>query len=253
MQCVTYKLTRVRQTLSIPDRIRALPLAAEFHSWKSRNPVPEEPLVSVCVATYNRARLLTERCIPSVLKQSYARLELIIVGDGCTDETERAIARIAEPRLTFVNLPERGPYPADPTLRWMVAGSPAMNRAMSLARGQYITHLDDDDEYTEDRLEKLTSFAIRHACDFVWHPFWREGLHGQWELVDAPRFAHGWVTTSSVLYRSWFTNIRWDVEAYRRREPGDWNRFRRITYISPVLMRYPEPLLKHYREGTQRA
>src|SRR5690349_16352207 len=57
---------------------------AEFREWKARHPIPEQPLVTVCVATFNRGRLLTERCIPSILGQTYRNLELIVVGDGCT-------------------------------------------------------------------------------------------------------------------------------------------------------------------------
>ncbi len=134
----------------------------------------------------------------------------------------------------------------------MVAGIPALNMAMSLARGHYVTHLDDDDRYAADRLEKLVTFASGNRCDFVWHPFWKEVPTGEWVLHEAPEFALGQVTTSSVFYRSWFTRIPLSMDAYRLREPGDWNRFRRIKHIDPVLARYPEPLLWHYREGTQR-
>jgi glycosyltransferase involved in cell wall biosynthesis len=227
-------------------------LIEEYRRWKECNPVPPQPLVSVCVATYNRARVITERCIPSILQQTYPRLEVIVVGDGCTDETEQAIARIRDDRLRFVNLPQRGTYPDDPMLRWMVAGTPAVNHTLSLARGHYVTHLDDDDEYTPDRLERLVDFASSHDCDFVWHPFWLENGLGQWELREALDLALGQVTTSAVFYRWWFTKITWNIDAYRLREPGDWNRFRRIKYIAPALMRYPEPLLRHYREGAQR-
>jgi hypothetical protein len=226
-------------------------LVEEFVEWKARTPIPEKPLVTVAVATYNRARLLTERCIPSVLGQTYDNLELIVVGDGCTDETEELMAGIRDPRLTFVNLPERGSYPADPMRRWMVAGTPALNKAMSMARGDFVTHLDDDDEYVLDRLEKLVNFAIENRCDFVWHPCWSEDHEGRWKLIEAPRFAYTHVTTSSVFYRSWFTKIEWNIDAHLLMEPGDWNRFRRIKYIDPVIMRYPEPLLNHYRQMNQ--
>ena len=226
-------------------------LVEDFFEWKARTPIPSKPLVTVAVATYNRARLLTERCIPSVLGQTYDNLELIVVGDGCTDETKEAMVEIRDPRLTFVNLPERGTYPADPTRRWMVAGTEAMNKAMSMARGDFVTHLDDDDEYMPDRLEKLVEFAIDNRCDFVWHPLWFEDEEGHWELIEAPRFAYTQVTTSAVFYRSWFTKIEWNIAAHRLMEPGDWNRFRRIKYIGPVIMRYPEPLLKHYRQMNQ--
>lgn len=225
-------------------------LVEEFRAWKARNPVPDSPLVTVVVATYNRAGLLTERCVPSVLGQTYENLELVVVGDGCTDETEEVVQGIRDPRLRFVNLDERQAYPENPLHRWMVAGIPAMNRGLSMAEGDYITHLDDDDEYLPDRLEKLVGFAADNECDFVWHPFWvEEG--DDWVLNEAPRFSRAQVTTSSVLYRSWFKEIPWDMRAYRLDEPGDWNRFRKIKYLDPVKMRYPEPLLKHYREKNQ--
>ena len=234
-------------SVEVPDE-----LAGEFVRWKAYHPLPDQPLVTVCVATYNRARLLVERCIPSILQQTYGHLELVVVGDGCTDETAEAVGRINDARLRFVNLPQRGKYPADPMLRWMVAGTQAINSALSMASGHFVTHLDDDDEYARDRLEKLVAFALSEGCDFAWHPFWREDGQGGWILHEAREFARGHVTSSSVFYRSWFTCIPWNNEAYRFREPGDWNRFRRIKYLAPVLMRYPEPLLWHYREGTQR-
>ncbi len=223
-------------------------LIQEFHDWKARTPIPDPPLVSVCVATYNRARSLTERCIPSVLQQSYSHFELIVVGDGCTDDTEKRIAEISDPRLTFVNLPERGKYPEDPTRRWMVAGTPAVNKAMELAQGDYITHLDDDDEYLPRRLEKLVEFSTLHKCDLVWHPFWLEEADG-WLLIEAPDFAKGSVTTSSVFYRHWLKNIQWNIESHRLLEPGDWNRFRRIKYLEPIVGRYPESLVRQYKES----
>lgn len=223
-------------------------LVKEFAAWKAQNPIPSRPLVSVCVATYNRARLLTERCVRSVLEQTYDNLELIVVGDACSDGTVAAMARIQDPRLTFINLDERGVYPADPALRYLVAGTKPVNTALALAQGDYITHLDDDDAYTSDRLARLVQFAHEQQADFVWHPFWFENPAGQWILNEAPRLAYGQITTSSVFYRGWFTRLPFDPDAYRLLEPGDWNRFRRMKYLNPVCVRYPQPLLKHYRE-----
>jgi glycosyltransferase involved in cell wall biosynthesis len=228
-------------------------LVEEFFAWKASRPVPAEPLVSVTVVTYNRARLLTERCLPSILNQSYRNLEIIVVGDCCTDETAELVGRIKDPRLKFDNLAERGRYPSDPHLRWMVSGFYAVNRAMSMVTGDFVCHLDDDDEYMPDRVEKLVGFAAENGCDFVWHPFWAENERGEWLLNDAPEFAVEMITTGSVFYRAWFAhNVRVNYYTYLTREPGDWNRYRRIKYINPVSMRYPEPLLRHYREGTQK-
>lgn len=237
------ELDAFKSSLEVPDA-----LLDEFHEWKRTTTLPEKPLVSVCIATFNRARLLTERAIPSVLAQTYANFELIVVGDGCTDDTAERVADISDPRVRFVNLPERGDYPADPALRWMVAGTAAINAALRLSRGDFVTHLDDDDEYLPRRLELLASFAREKGCDFVWHPFWYEAEPGRWVMNRAPSLSLGFVTTSSVFYRSWFKRIEWDMRAYRLREPGDWNRMRRIKYIGPDARRLDEPLLRHYRE-----
>ena len=237
------KLDTLKSRREVPEE-----LIEEFHRWKVHSQIPDYPLITVIVATYNRAGLLLERCIPSILNQTYENLELIVVGDGCTDETEKHMQIIKDPRLRFVNLPQRGRYPEDPRHRWMVAGTPAINKGLSMAKGDFITHLDDDDEYIPDRLEKLSRFATENECDFVWHPFWAEVGDGVWRVNRALRFTYAQVTTSSVFYRSWFKKIPWDTQAYLLNEPGDWNRLRKIRYFRPVSMRYPEPLLRHYRE-----
>lgn len=233
----------LKSSLEVPPE-----LVDEFAEWKARNPIPERPLVSVIVATYNRPGPLLERCVPSILGQTYDNLELIVVGDGCTDETGELLAAIDDPRLSFINLSERSSYPEDPYSRWLVAGVPPRNRGLEAARGEFITYLDDDDAYTPDRLEKLVRFASEEGCDLVWHPFWFETGDDEWALIEAREFTLGQVTTSSVFYRSWFKKISWNLEAYRLMEPDDWNLFRRIKYINPVCRRYPEPLHKHYKE-----
>ncbi len=212
----------------------------------------DTPLVTVCIATYNRAELLTERSIPSVLNQTYRNIELLVVGDCCTDDTAKLVNAISDPRLHFINLPERGRYPENPMHRWRVAGTVPMNHALSLARGDFITHLDDDDEFVADRIEKLVAFIQREKADLVWHPFWNERPSGRWILRKAQEFAGGKVTTSSIFYHRWFSAIPWDIEAYRNHEPGDWNRLRKFKYLGAQIARYPEPLLKHYCERKQK-
>ncbi len=237
---------RLKSSLEVPRE-----LLVEFAQWKIENPIPAEPLVSICVVTYNRARLLTERCLPSLLRQTYTNFELIVAGDRCTDETEELVGKLNDPRITFFNLWERAEYPSDPTLRWMCAGAPAAIKAFDLAKGDFITHLDDDDEHMPDRLEKLVKFAIDNQCDVVWHPYWAELPDGSWTLVEANRFAFQNVTHSSIFYRSWFKKIAPVTDPHLLLEPGDWHRFRRIKYFNPVSRRYPEPLLRHYREMAQ--
>jgi glycosyltransferase involved in cell wall biosynthesis len=222
-------------------------LLEDFERWKRSTPIPDKPLVSVCVATYNRPELLTRRCIPSILNQTYQNIEVQVVGDHCPAAVQEAMAKISDPRVKFHNLPHHGRYPSNAMRRWMVAGSCAMNEALRRSQGDYITHLDDDDEYLPSRIGELVAFAKETKADFVWHPFWYESDEG-WQVVPCDELLQGCVTTSSLFYRSWFKNIEWDLDAHLLLEPGDWNRVRRIKYFQSKMARYPQPLLRHYRE-----
>lgn len=212
-----------------------------------------EPLVSICVATYNRGELLVQRSVRSIINQTYKNIEIIVVGDCCTDDTVELISKIDDNRLRFVNLPARGIYPENPYHRWMVAGTMPINHALSMCQGHFITHLDDDDEYPIDRIEKLVRFSQQKKADIVWHPFELEQSNGDWLTVEAPRFAFQHISTSSVFYHHWFKSIPWDVNAWKRDEPGDWNRFRKFVYLRVNAFRYPEYLLRHFRERNQKS
>ena len=93
------------------------------------------PLISVCIATYQRARILCERTLPTVLRQTYRNWEAVIIGDGCHDDTAERIAAIGDARIRFYNRPANGPYPAEPRSRWLVAGTYASNAAIRARRG----------------------------------------------------------------------------------------------------------------------
>jgi glycosyltransferase involved in cell wall biosynthesis len=211
-----------------------------------------QPLVTVCVATYNRAELLTERCLKSLMAQDYRHLQIVVVGDCCTDDTAERVAALGDARIEFVNLRERGVYPTEPRHRWMVAGTVAVNHALALARGQFITHLDDDDEHSPDRVSKLLALMQRSRADLIWHPFDYERVPDEWHVNQAPAFAVNQVSTSSVFYHHWLKAIPWDINAWRYNEPGDWNRFRKMRYLGVRAVRAPERLLRHYRERNQK-
>jgi glycosyltransferase involved in cell wall biosynthesis len=211
-----------------------------------------EPLVSICIATYNRARLLMERSLASSLGQTYRNIEIIVVGDGCTDETAELMARVSDPRLRFINRDRRGDYAAEPELRWLMAGADAMNHGFSMARGDFITQLDDDDMHAPDRVEKLVSFAKETRSDLIFHPFEWEQQDGSWEVNEARRFQLGSVTNSSIFYHRHLLKCPFDkASIVRFREPGDWNRLRKLRYLGARIGRHPDTMLRHFRERGQ--
>ncbi len=107
-----------------------------------------QPLVSVIIPTYNRAYILP-KAIESVLNQTYPNLELIIIDDASTDETEELVKTFLKNShipILYKKLPFRkGP-------------SHARNIGISLARGELIAFLDSDDWFLSQKIERQVNF-----------------------------------------------------------------------------------------------
>ena len=103
-----------------------------------------QPLVSVIMPTYNQGRYIYE-AIQSVLSQTYRHLELIIIDNYSTDETERAIAKFQDHRVKYSKFNNEG----------IIAAS--RNQGIKLAQGDYIAFLDSDDIWLPGKLEKAVS------------------------------------------------------------------------------------------------
>lgn len=104
----------------------------------------EPPLVTVLVPTHNRAHYLAV-AIESVLLQTHAKFELIIVDDGSTDNTENVVDGYQDPRIRYIYQQNSG-------------RSAARNLGISLARGDYIAFLDDDDLFEPDKLQRQVQY-----------------------------------------------------------------------------------------------
>jgi Glycosyl transferase family 2 len=210
-----------------------------------------KPLISVLVATMDRCDLLIDRCIKSIRAQSYDNLQVIVVGDHCTDDTERRLAELRDDRICFINLTERGPYPRSREERRMVAGTYPANEALQLVEGGFITYLDDDDAYDPERIEILLGAARKEKADFVWHPhFWRQA-DGSWLPRGNGNLELGQVGLGMVMYHAYLGRIRQDVYAYRLKEPGDWNLIRKLKALRPRVHFVDKPLTYFFKDWTE--
>jgi glycosyltransferase involved in cell wall biosynthesis len=99
-----------------------------------------QPLVSIIIPAYNPGGLIRETIL-SVLAQTYANYEIIVVDDGSTDDTAEIVKRIDDPRLKYYFQPNSG-LPAKPR-----------NKGVELARGAYLAFLDHDDVWLPRKLE----------------------------------------------------------------------------------------------------
>lgn len=116
-----------------------------------------QPLVTVYISTYNRVDLL-KRAVESVRNQTYENLEIIIVDDCSTDNTHQYLSKI-------IKLDNRVKY----FIKDENSGAcVSRNIAIKNATGDYITGLDDDDYFLEDRIEFfLKNIDLLNKYEFI--------------------------------------------------------------------------------------
>lgn len=114
------------------------------------------PLVTVIIPTYNYSSVL-RHAICSVLRQTYPNFELLVIGDGCTDDSEEVATSSGDPRVKWLNLEENSGSQAAPN-----------NVALDRAAGRYVAFLGHDD---------------------LWHPWHLAAVVGELERAGAP-FGH---------------------------------------------------------------
>ena len=112
------------------------------------------PLISVIIPIYNVAPYLRE-CLDSVVSQTYKNLQIILINDGSSDESEKiAQEYLSDERVELVSVENGGL-------------SKARNIGLSQARGEYIYFMDSDDYISQGFLEEMMQVAERFGVEFV--------------------------------------------------------------------------------------
>ena len=106
------------------------------------------PRVSVIVPVYNREALVAI-CLESILAQTYPHLEVIVVDDGSTDGTPGVLRKYAN-RIRIIRQDNAGPYVA-------------RNRALAVARGEFIAFVDSDDSIHPEKIARQVQHLDEHA------------------------------------------------------------------------------------------
>lgn len=109
-------------------------------------------LVTIIIPTYNYARYI-RRAVDSALGQSYANIEVIVVDDGSTDDTQAVTAEYGD-RIRYIRQENQG-------------AAAARNRGLAEAKGDYIAFLDADDMYLPDNISEKINFLTTHD-QYAW-------------------------------------------------------------------------------------
>lgn len=129
--------------------------------------------VSVIIPTYNRAHVVA-RAIQSVLDQTYANFELLVVDDGSTDNTKQVVEYAGDDRVRYICLEQNS------------GASHARNAGIQMAECEYIAFLDSDDEWMPQKLERQME-VMRQASDAVGLVYCRmSGVNPKGEVSFCP-------------------------------------------------------------------
>ncbi len=111
--------------------------------------------VSIIIPVYDSAAYV-EKCLRSVMMQTYQNIEILVVDDGSTDGSSAVLERLAgeDPRIRLVRQENSG-----------VAS--ARNRGLELATGTYLTFVDGDDYISRDYVEALVQCARENDAEMV--------------------------------------------------------------------------------------
>lgn len=170
------------------------------------------PLVSIIVPAYNVSDYI-EECINSLLYQSYANIEIIIVDDGSTDGTGQACNRFEGERVKIIHKSNGG----------LVS---ARKSGLSVAKGEYVGFVDGDDYVGPDFVTNLVTAIVKNNADFVHANFCE--VRGDNLSINAGGFAGEFVFKDnncrvdflkeyvfSVAAGKWITNSIWS-KLYRK-------------------------------------
>ena len=215
----------------------------------SDRPAPaagKAPRVSVVIPTHNRAGLVV-RAIRSVLDQTMADLELIIVDDASTDGTAAIVAQVNDARLQFVRLAENGRQ------------SRAMNEGVRRARAEWVAFLDDDDEWLPHKLSaQLARLAEVPNASAVYCRCNVQTSEGLRTAISRPTLPEGDITDALLSRRMLITPSGYMVRRDALIEAGgfdealfasqDMDLWLRLCQAGHRFAIVPEPLFIYHAE-----
>ncbi|MHA6964799.1 glycosyltransferase family 2 protein [Zobellella denitrificans] len=165
-------------------------------------------LVSIIIPVFNK-ELYVSKSISSVLMQTYKNIELIVIDDGSLDNSKDEIFKAinGDDRCSYFYQPNQGV-------------SAARNKGIELAKGDYISFLDADDEYMPEFVEEM--MRVKGDADFIYcaHylkrknrldkasvPYCKDSLLFMYLLNKCNPHTNSWMIKRALLNKS---NIRFD-------------------------------------------
>jgi hypothetical protein len=201
-----------------------------------------DPLISVIIPTFDRTDGLTQRSLPSVLNQTHENLDVLVVGDGAPARVREIVDGFKDPRVRYVHLTIRGPYPDDPESAWFIKGSSGSNAGLWEARGEWISFFSDDDVLRPDALASTLSAARDERLEFVYGKTACHMWNGTEETIGAfPPDLGRQGLQGSVLHGA-LRFLQHNLSAADHQTPNDWSYTERLMRLG-VRMGFVDKIL----------
>lgn len=208
----------------------------------------ENRVVSVYISTCNRCEKL-KRAVDSVLRQSYSNIEVLICDDASTDETQEYATKLvmSDKRVKYLRNEENK------------GACAARNLGIFSASGYFITGLDDDDEFTVDRIQYfLDNWDERYSflCANFTNIF-SDGGSDYYNGEESIVFNFNSMLFDNVASNQVFTLTSrlksiggFDTKVRRLQ---DWDTWLRLSYSIGDFIRLPRSTYKMYHDHSQDA
>jgi len=209
-------------------------------------------LISVIVPIYNNEIYLRE-CLDSILAQTFANWEAVLIDDGSTDNTGKIVDEYAEKDSRFIVIHKQN------------GGVLSARKAgLENSKGEFVANLDHDDTYHPQFLEKMYSKITETNADFVWcknqlddDPFdinyhvtdykWNENKSKNIEIMLTPGQGVSWITWDKLIKREIYAKVRFpNVNIIYAEDP---TQMLQVAYNSNSAAFISEKLYFHKKGG----
>ena len=213
-------------------------------------------MISVIIPSYNRYDLV-QRAIDSAKNQTYKDLEIIVIND-CSDDN-RYDSLKDRTDITYLDLPIRTGLP-----------SKVRNMGISVAKGEWLAFLDDDDEWLPEKLNKQMEMSEKYnfiCCDAFYegiplrlvrerHIWDRANPSNTMELNIGILNNHNLIINSSVLVKKELVEVIGRIPEDRHfRGTEDYQTWKKILsngetcyFVSETLLKYNNGSHKYYTD-----
>lgn len=204
------------------------------------------PLISVIVPVYNVEKYL-ERCVNSIIGQSYKQIEILLVDDGSTDGSGELCDRLSmvDKRIKVIHKTNGGL-------------SDARNYGIDKSTGQYICFIDSDDVISDDYIEHLLDVLLKNDSDISigMYTTFSENISFEKKedysirtyngkdalnLLVGPEYVKYTVAWNKLYKRQLFNAIRFPVGKIHEDEATMYRLFyrsNRVTYSNKIIYGY---------------